>query len=131
MYIQRHFDNLGKYLQPNKVLVIFGPRQVGKTTLIKTFLNTTSYESFGVAVLEAASCGIPIVSSSVGEIPLIWTHESNMLMAETLEPESFSAQVTKIFKNKEGAKQLAIHARKNAETYDWENIKSFWINLLS
>lgn len=31
--------DLSKYLKPGKVLVIFGPRQVGKTTLIKDFLS--------------------------------------------------------------------------------------------
>ena len=46
------------------------------------YLNTTSFESFGVAVLEAASCGMPIVSNSVGEIPLIWEDGKNILLVE-------------------------------------------------
>lgn len=33
-------DNLERLLAPNKVIVIYGPRRVGKTTLIKTFLKT-------------------------------------------------------------------------------------------
>lgn len=33
--------NLDVLLKPNKVLVIFGPRQVGKTTLLKDFLSNT------------------------------------------------------------------------------------------
>jgi len=37
--IQRFYDDLGAYLKPNKVLVIYGPRQVGKTTLVKRFLE--------------------------------------------------------------------------------------------
>lgn len=36
--IPRFFDDLGQYLVPGKVLVIFGARQVGKTTLVKNFL---------------------------------------------------------------------------------------------
>ena len=35
------FYKLDKSLKPNKVLAIFGPRQVGKTTLLKDFLNLT------------------------------------------------------------------------------------------
>ena len=38
--IKRFYD-LGDLLKPNKVLTIFGPRQVGKTTLLKDFLKTT------------------------------------------------------------------------------------------
>jgi predicted AAA+ superfamily ATPase len=40
--IPRIYDNLDKYLKKGKVLVIFGPRQVGKTTLVKNFLAKTS-----------------------------------------------------------------------------------------
>ncbi|MGB2632184.1 MAG: ATP-binding protein, partial [Minisyncoccales bacterium] len=39
MTIPRFYDDLGKYLKPNKVLVIYGPRRVGKTTLLNNFLS--------------------------------------------------------------------------------------------
>lgn len=45
--IERIYDNLSKYLEDGKVLVIFGPRQVGKTTLVLQYLDkikaTNSY----------------------------------------------------------------------------------------
>lgn len=41
MQIPRFYDNLKDYLKPNKVLVIYGSRQVGKTTLLKKFLSET------------------------------------------------------------------------------------------
>ncbi len=43
MYIPRHY-NLEDFLKPGKALVIYGPRQVGKTTLLNEFLNRTSYK---------------------------------------------------------------------------------------
>lgn len=42
MKIRRYYDNLDSYLEPNKALVIFGPRRVGKTTLLNGFLDTTT-----------------------------------------------------------------------------------------
>ncbi|MDA1060321.1 MAG: ATP-binding protein [bacterium] len=42
--IKRFYTNLEDYLEPNKVLVIFGSRQVGKTTLIKNYLENTQYK---------------------------------------------------------------------------------------
>jgi uncharacterized protein len=42
MKILRKFQDLGAIIQPNKVLLILGPRQVGKTTLMKDYLSTTS-----------------------------------------------------------------------------------------
>lgn len=44
MHIERTYQNLDRYLKPNKVLVIFGPRQVGKTTLLLDYLQNTSYK---------------------------------------------------------------------------------------
>jgi predicted AAA+ superfamily ATPase len=41
MTIKRFYDNLLPLLFKGKVLVLFGPRQVGKTTLIKNFLAGT------------------------------------------------------------------------------------------
>lgn len=95
------------------------------------FLNTTSYESFGVAVLEAAACGIPIVSTKVGEIPFLWRHEENMLQVESFECSAFSKEVLRLFKSPELAERLSKNARKNAENFDWEIIKQRWINLFS
>lgn len=40
MQIERFYQNLVSYLKPNKALIIYGPRQAGKTTLVKNFLAT-------------------------------------------------------------------------------------------
>jgi hypothetical protein len=49
--IKRYYlDKINRYLKPNKVLVIYGPRQVGKTTLLKEYLKSFSgnlYQSTG------------------------------------------------------------------------------------
>ena len=41
MKIYRRYQDLGFYLKPNKVLIIFGPRQVGKTTLMEDYLSAS------------------------------------------------------------------------------------------
>ncbi len=40
--IYRVFQKLDSFLKPNKALIIQGPRQVGKTTLMEDFLSTSS-----------------------------------------------------------------------------------------
>ncbi len=42
--LSRVYDNLEEYLKPGKVLIIYGPRQAGKTTLLNNFLSKTSYK---------------------------------------------------------------------------------------
>ncbi len=41
MLFKRYYQELEKYLEANKVLVIYGPRRVGKTTLVDQFLKKT------------------------------------------------------------------------------------------
>lgn len=41
MIFKRQYDNLNPFLSPNKVLVIYGPRRSGKTTILKNFLAET------------------------------------------------------------------------------------------
>jgi len=94
------------------------------------FLNTTSYESFGVAVAEAASCGIPIVSTAVGELPYLYKHNENILLVNNFNEVTFSSEVIRLIESPDLAKELSINARKRVEAFDWELIKPNWIELL-
>ena len=94
------------------------------------YLNTTAYESFGVAVLEAAACGIPIVSTKVGEIPFLWEEDKEIMMCDAHD-EDMAKKVNIIIESKEKAEKLSNSARKKAEMFDWENfVKQKWIKLL-
>jgi glycosyltransferase involved in cell wall biosynthesis len=122
-------------LELNSSITIIGP--VKNDELYKyyqsheVFLNTTSFESFGVAVVEAAACGIPVVSTKVGEMPYLWQHEENMLQVDNFEAKAFAEEIIKLFKSKELAGKISKNARAKAESFDWEKIKSKWIDLLS
>lgn len=40
----RFYQDLAKFLKKKKVLILYGPRQVGKTTLLENFLKTTTFK---------------------------------------------------------------------------------------
>lgn len=48
MYVPRVYDQLDDYLQAGKVLVLTGPRQVGKTTLVRRYLDHNPGQSLYV-----------------------------------------------------------------------------------
>jgi len=89
------------------------------------YLNTTQYESFGLAVLEAASCGIPIVSTKVGEIPYIWDNNIEILLCSSVE-DDMAKNVQKIFNSCSLAAKLSTNARLKAEKFDWQMIEEQW-----
>lgn len=94
------------------------------------YLNTTKYESFGMALIEAASCGVPIVSFSVGEIPFLWKHEVNILLCEIGNIEEMSSAVKRILFNKELSSNVSMNASKRVRDFSWEVIEPHWLQLV-
>lgn len=92
------------------------------------FINTSSYESFGMAVLEAASCGIPVVSFNVGELHYIWNDKIKLIEHQNLM--EFSNSIEELFRDAELSNSLSERARVNAETFSWTKIKPYWTNIL-
>lgn len=90
------------------------------------FLNTTSYESFGNALVEAAACGIPIISTSVGEIPYSWEHKKNIILVNSFEAKAFSGVIRDLMQNHHLKSNLSLLARKKAEQYDISKIIPLW-----
>lgn len=94
------------------------------------FLNTTDYESFGLAVLEAASAGIPVVSNRVGEIPYLWKEGEEMLMCDRGDVYQMTKHVVSLLQDDSQAKILSYAARQRAEQFSWEKIKTQWLSLM-
>lgn len=94
------------------------------------FLNTTRYESFGVAVMEAAALGLNIVTTNVGELPYIWRDGHDALLVPPNDPEAMAAAVRRILTEPGLAARLSHNARKKAEQYDWSAVLPQWEELL-
>jgi glycosyltransferase involved in cell wall biosynthesis len=93
-------------------------------------LNTTTAESFGVAVMEAAASGLPIVSTSVGEIPYLWTHGTDALLVPPGNAEAMASAVIELLERPGLAGKLSLNARIKSEAYDWRVIVPQWLQLL-
>ena len=91
------------------------------------FITTTKYESFGVAIFEAASSGIPIVSTCVGEIPFLWKDSHDILFSDG-SPLDFASKIFRVFEDRKLAENLSKNARENAEKHTWESVKNKWID---
>lgn len=95
------------------------------------YLNTTSYESFGVALVEAAACGLPIVSTSVGEIPLMWHNGKDILLSDEIDPTSLANEVVKLLENKDFYNSIVENAYIKAQGYSWESVSLKWDKIYS
>lgn len=95
------------------------------------FLNTTSYESFGVAVVEAAACGIPMVSTNVGEIPFLWENEKEIIIVKNQNEVELARGVLKLLNDSVLYHSMRIKARDKAETFSWNKIKPYWLKIMN
>ncbi len=122
---------LQKNLQAN--VVIAG--QVSKAdvpawlTRNDIFLNTTRFESFGVAVMEAAAAGLPIVTTNVGELECIWAQDLDALLVPSDDAPAMAQAVRRLLTEPDLARSLSQNARKKAEQYDWSVILPQWESL--
>jgi glycosyltransferase involved in cell wall biosynthesis len=107
------------------------PKAEVPTTLAQhdIFLNTTRYESFGVAVLEAAACGLPVVSTSVGEIPYLWSHEENALLVDQGDSAAMARAVLRLLTEEGLAEKLSRAGRSKAVMFSWDNVLVQWLDL--
>lgn len=95
------------------------------------FLNTTSFESFGVCLIEAASCGIPIVSNSVGEIDVLWEDNLNIMKVYDNNINQYVSKIVELIENRELYDDIKSNAKKMSESFSWERIKPKWLHLFN
>jgi glycosyltransferase involved in cell wall biosynthesis len=94
------------------------------------FINTTSFESFGVAVAEAAACGIPIVTNPVGEIPYLYENEKDMLFVKEMNGKGFAQSIERLLSDEALFISLSENAFLKAKQFTWENVRNHWLKSL-
>lgn len=96
----------------------------------EVYINTTSYESFGMSMMEAACCGIPIVSNRVGEVPHLWIEGEEIVMSKVNDVDMLAASVERIFADERFSNSLSANARKKAEQFSWTMMCERWTKFL-
>lgn len=82
--IKRYID-IKKVLKPGKVLIIYGPRQVGKTTLVLDFLENTDLRIKAVTGDDLktnnllSQCTVDTINDFVGDYELVFIDEAHKI----------------------------------------------------
>jgi phosphatidylinositol N-acetylglucosaminyltransferase subunit A len=86
------------------------------------FLNCSLTESFCIAILEAASCGLLVVSTNVGGVPEVLPADDMILLAQPIVPDMVYCLVKAI--ERQSTSQIdrwRTHERVKA-MYSWERV---------
>ena len=78
------------------------------------FLIPSQSESFGLAALEAMSCGLPVISSSVGGLPELVRHNETGYIAEIGDINRMAKYSIELLTNEKKYKLFSENARQRA-----------------
>lgn len=86
--------------------------------LSKFFVFPSFYEGFGLPVLEALSCGCPVISSNVSSLPEITSDAAVLINPNNVE-ELYKA-IEEVDKNDSLREELASKALMQAKNFSWK-----------
>jgi D-inositol-3-phosphate glycosyltransferase len=79
------------------------------------------YESFGLAALEAAACGRPVVASKVGGLPTVVLDGRTGYLVAWQCPGPFVSRLELLLANDRLRREMGESARRHAESLTWDH----------
>ena len=79
------------------------------------FLLPSSEESFGLAALEAMSCGTPVIATNIGGLPEVIDHGRDGYLFPVGDVDAMAAAAVGILLSQEKMQQMRMAARAKAE----------------
>ncbi|MCG9966624.1 glycosyltransferase family 4 protein [Pelotomaculum terephthalicicum JT] len=87
--------------------------------LADVFVFPSLYEGFGLPVLEAMACGIPVVTSNISALPEVVGKAG--ILVNPHEPEEIATGIHRLISNKKLSSELAKAGLKRSRHFLWEN----------
>lgn len=113
--IQKHVRFLGKQQELVPIL-----------SAADLFLMPSQSESFGLSALEAMSCGVPVVSSSVGGLPELQVHGQTGYIAEIGDIDRMSRYAIELLTNEAKHTRFMEAARQRALEFDVHKVVNLY-----
>jgi L-malate glycosyltransferase len=83
------------------------------------FALTSSYEGMPTVILEALACGIPVVSTDVGDVHKVVKNDKTGYLVKSPNPDEIKTKIVSVLTNKDKfGKNCSLAARE----YSWSNI---------
>jgi glycosyltransferase involved in cell wall biosynthesis len=94
--------------------VISRARKIELMRRCRVYLQPSRYEGFGMAILEAMSCGAAVVSSAVGAVPEVVGDAG--LLVDGGCPDAIAAAVNRFLEDEDFRRMAGRRGRSRAET---------------
>ncbi len=126
-------DLYGKMALPKKNEPAFEIPEIYRLAARKmgVFVNATLGENFGLTIVEAAACGLPVVASPTGGPKEIVGNAGNGMLVDVEDNKALSAAIKKIIADKalwQNYSEKGIRAGQ--EDYSWTTHTNKYINIV-
>lgn len=91
------------------------------------FLYTSLRESFGIPVLEAMACGVPVITSNTSSMPEVAGDSAHLV--NPFEPEEITQAMIKILQDKAYSTALVDKGLERSKVFSWKNMATQVLNL--
>jgi glycosyltransferase involved in cell wall biosynthesis len=98
-------------------------------SLAKAFLFPSVYEEFGIPIVEAMSCGCPVVASNTGALSEL--SEGAAILCDPLDDKQFSKGIFDILTSEEIMENCRKKGLIKAKNYSWSNTAKQTIDIFN
>jgi len=93
------------------------------------YLNASRIDNQPLSILEAFTCGLPVVTTDAGGIPDMVTDEITGFLVPVADYESLAARALKLLTHQDIARPMTERARAECTKYTWSVVCPQWLDL--
>ena len=93
------------------------------------FMNGSEIDNQPLSILEAFSCGLPVVTTDAGGIPDIVEDGRTGMVVACGDYAELANRAMKLLNDPVLTKQIVEHARQECLKYSWEAVRDAWMNV--
>jgi glycosyltransferase involved in cell wall biosynthesis len=95
------------------------------------FISTTNFDNTPVSVMEALTSGLPVVSTNVGGVPALVTHDEQALLVPAGDASAMAQAVERILTEPGLSERLSCAGHAHASQFSWTTMLPRWESLFS
>lgn len=92
-------------------------------------LNPTTVDNMPNSVIEALASGVPVISTGVGGVPYIVTHEETALLVPAQNPDAMAEAMRRLMTDADLRARLASAGVASVADYTWPRVRWQWVAL--
>jgi glycosyltransferase involved in cell wall biosynthesis len=86
-------------------------------------MNPSLADNMPISILEALACGVPVVSTNVGGVPYLVTHNKTALLVSPRDDQTMAAAVLSLLRNQALCDSLTKAGHDEIHDYTWPRVR--------